>query len=227
MPVFAHIRCLVGGCCRERAERSNYCARHGGAKAGTNRPVSLWGLPMFFRNIVRGSVAEFVEASLAEAPSRQISLLEELALMRASAANAVSNFSTAQAAYEANPSSAQAAEMIHLATMDMREALHEIRTMVQACAELDRKAADKFSVHNLQYIIAEITQCAHIAFGEDKAKAEEFTRLINSKVKLIEQNGGTTIKPSDIDDEVRAMDASVPFTDLPLPESNPIVNAVE
>lgn len=184
---------------------------------------TLLNLPMYYRKFVRGTVAEFVEAALSDAPSKQISLLEELALVRASAVASITTFNDAQEAWinETDPKEKlKKITILEIASENMRHALSQVAGMAKANADMMRLATDTVSAHNLQFIIAQITQIAHKVFGDNQEMAEEFTLLMRDEVKLIEGRKGTSLRVGEtVDQQVMEMDATIPWTNEVLPES--------
>jgi len=194
-------RCQAKRRCGEQCKRwaiktRRFCQFHGGRCAGKGRGIA--DLPSIYRKHLKGAIQKAVEAQLDSPPSEQLSLFEELALVRVTAAQVVALWG---AAHETENAEAQIA-----ASVLMRDALKDVISTCQAAAHIDAVAKDKFSLSAIHHIVNQIVRLAYEAFGDDP-RAKDFEILINSKIKVPIEHTGTLLTP---DQDVTDMDDTVP-----------------
>jgi len=157
---------------------------------------------MFYAKDLSTTIAQAVEEHLQTDPSEQLALFEELALMRHTASSALKLYSAAMTTNDLQ-TQATAAELV-------RHVLGEVARMCEAASRVQAAGKDKFSIHNLAYVVTRITKIAYKVFGDDEEgmqKARQFEELIRNEVKLARDVEGTTITP---DADVVEMDETIP-----------------
>jgi len=147
---------------------------------------------------LKGTLQDVIEEQLGASPSEQLSLFEELALMRVTAAQVVALWGAADSGADAD------AKVVAGALM--RDALKDVITTCQAAAHIESQARDKFSLHALHHIINQIVRIAHECF-EDDPRAKHFKQLIQEKIKMPMEQTGTLLTP---DQDVTDMDDTIP-----------------
>lgn len=152
-------------------------------------------MPRFYSHRLKGTLQDQVEILLGASPSEQLSLFEELALMRVTAAQVVALWGAAEGT-DAAP----------MAGVLMRDALKDVISTCQTAANIESQAKDKFSIHALHHIINQIVRIAYECFDEDP-RAERFEQLIKEKIKMPIEQTGTLLTP---DQDAVDMDDTIP-----------------
>jgi hypothetical protein len=173
---------------------SRFCTSHGGRLK--RKPVRITNLPKFYSVHLSKTLQEAVEEALDSAPEDQLNLYEELAVMRASAADICKMYDACP-----NDKTRMAAGGL------LRDTMQEVARLCESAARVRASANDKLSIHNLSVVIAQVVRCAWEVFGDDEERAQQFEDLIREKVRMPEETRGTSITP---DQDVMDMDASVP-----------------
>ena len=138
-----------------------------------------------------------VKQAMRSDASLQFNLREELALTRAAASESVMYYDMALTTNNSE---------LRLKAADlMSSALKEVVDIAGKAADIESKAADNLSAFQVQAIVDQIIRIAYNTFGE---RADEFERLIQSRVRLPSSgHDGTDLTP---DMDVMEMDASIP-----------------
>lgn len=174
---------------------SDYCSLHGGRKARGN--VHMTQVPRFYSKYLSKTLCELVEEQMARAPSEQLSLLEELAHMRITTAQAIKMFDAAV--------STGKDEIIASATMVVRQALQEVARMCESAARVDALGKDKISAHAIHFVIMQVVKIASQVFGDDE-RVIAFERALREEVRVPGDVQGTDLTPDadavDMDDTV-------------------------
>lgn len=173
----------------------NYCQFCGGRSGRYSRVIKL---PRFYAKELTGTLQEYVEASLGAAPHEQLNLFEELAIMRAAAAETVALFAAAQQSKDSDTRAA--------AAMLMQEALKHVVATCESAARIEAGSKDKISIHNIAHVVQQIVRIAYAVFG-DEAEVKSFERQIRENVKIAGDKSGTDLTP---DVDVGEMDETVP-----------------
>jgi hypothetical protein len=189
-------------CNRWAMTGARFCHLHGGRRSANNN-VRIGHLPMWYSKHLSKTIAEAIEESLAVDPSEQLSLYEELAIMRHTATTAVTLYSKAHEVQDPKKRD----EAIAAAGALLQEAMRSVASMCEAAGRVESNKKDKFSIHNLHYVVNRIVQISHKVFHDQPDKAKEFERLIRSEVKLADDVSGTSITP---DQDVIDMDMTIP-----------------
>lgn len=184
--------------CRRYALRtSDYCQFHGGRGKVV---VKTCHLPMFYSKHLGRTLQAAVEEQLGMDPSDQLNLFEELALIRSGAGQAVKLYDAALT---------QADSDLRLeAARQMRDWLDTVRSFAESAARVKASGSDKISVHDLKYVVAQVTRIMWRVCGEDhEFLAKKFERLVREEIKMPHEVVGTDLTPDLV---VTDMDATVP-----------------
>lgn len=139
-------------------------------------------MPLFYSKKLKSTLAQAVEESLNSPVVEQLSLLEELALMRGFANEVIV---LADAAMFAN---AKAKDTAILMAIDV---LKQVAAMAETAARVDRISKDKVSVHDLN---AFVQQLVKIAFD---SMPEKYARRFEKRIKEI-------MMPNTVDDSSKS-----------------------
>jgi hypothetical protein len=183
-------------CGRYATKGHIYCKYHGGHQDS----VRVDKLPTFYSERLSGTLRDYVNTAMGCAPSEQVNVLEELALIRAEAARVVALYNAAVQLGN-DRKTWVAAEL-------MTSALKEVVRVADVATKINNAANEKISVFNLAHTVNQIVRIAYDVFGsKDVAKAERFERLVREKVRVLEEAKGTDSTP---DQDVAEMDATIP-----------------
>jgi hypothetical protein len=148
----------------------------------------------FYKRALTESLQAIVSEHLEMKPDDQLSLFEELALVRETAAGHVRVYS---AAVESGKQ-----ETIMAAGELMALSMQRVAEMCKAAAAVANTQKDKFSAHDLNYIIEQIIRISYDCFKDDE-RVNAFALKIRNELQLREKDRGTSITP---DQEVVQMD---------------------
>lgn len=194
-------------CGKWAVKRERYCATHLYLENdGPDQIVRIGGLPVFYSSRLKGTLKDAVQQALDRPVHEQLSVLEELALVRASAADVVEEYCSA---VEANDQ-----RRILQTGLLLRDTMQKVANLAESATRIAMSGND-VSVHTLHVIVNQIVRVAYEAFKDNEDKAREFERLIFTQVKLPSLSGdvqGTSVTP---DQDVAAMDAAVPYCPMP------------
>lgn len=174
---------------------SEFCSTHGG-RLYHKHPVRTYHLPRFYSKHLHRTLSEVIEEALAASPREQLNLSEELAVMRATAADvcklydACTSFTTRVKAGDI-----------------LRSVMKEVVSVCESAARVEALAKDKLNVHNLAYVISQVVRCAYDVFSDDLPKAKEFETLIRETIRVPNEAQGTTVTP---DQDAMDMDGTIP-----------------
>jgi len=185
-------------CERYALKDSNYCSFHGGRRADKHR-VRIDHLPKFYSKRLGPTLTARLEELTGAAPSEQLSLLEELSLMRVLAGDTVALYDAAVGT--------EKTELVANAGMLLRDALRQVADMCEKAARVDALAKDKISIHHLSFVVNQIVRIAAEVFGDDTTRAAQFEQLIRERVRLPSIQQGTLLTP---DADVVDMDSTIP-----------------
>ena len=183
-------------CRRWARKESRYCSFHG-ARSKKNRKYWNQHVARFYKRSISEGLNAAIEEHLNEKPDDQLMVFEELALLRHAANHAVHLYDLSL--QSKNP------EAIQLATSLM---VDNLKTVVEVCKSATQIASvqkDKFSVHDLAYIIEQIIRISHDVFCDYPDLAARFAVSIRSSVSL-SQSAATTQLTTDT--LVREMDSA-------------------
>jgi hypothetical protein len=148
----------------------------------------------FYKRALTESLEAVVAEHLEMKPDDQLTLFEELALVREAAAGHVKIYA---AAIETGKQ-----ETIMAAGELMALAMQRVAEMCKAASAVNSTQKDKFSAHDLNYIIEQIIRISYDCF-KDNDLVNVFASRIRSELQLSEKDRGTSITP---DQEVLEMD---------------------
>jgi len=197
-----YMRAGIIRCGKWAVKGSDYCATHGG-KCEANSPdriVRVGHLPTFYSDKLKGTLKAAVEGALQAPVAEQLSVLEELAVSRATAGLVVDMFQ--QAVDKNNGEAMQKAGFLVRETMEKIARLADIAARIQA-------SGPNISVHTIHLIVNQIVRIAYEVFADDQPRAELFERMVRENVRLpsFGEAEGTSITP---DQDVMEMDATIP-----------------
>ena len=180
-------------CARWAVRDSDYCPFHGGR---TRKKIKV-NVPRFYSKHLTKTLKKALERSLKQAPSRQLSLFEELALMRDAAGQTVALYS---GALESGNT-----ELITAATMLMRDALNDVRTMCESASRIAAASDAVMPIHNMVFIVQQVTKIIYNVLGDEgQEQAEAIAQALNNEL-LIDTGAptGVTLTPeSDVADMI-------------------------
>jgi hypothetical protein len=191
-------RCKATRRCGLRCERwalkgSNYCQFHGGRRKGQGK---YWtqSVSRFYKRALTESLEAALSEHTAMKPDDQLALFEELALVRESASAHVKIYA---AALETGKQ-----DTILAAGELMALSMQRVAEMCKAAASVNSTQKDKFSIHDLNYIIEQIVRISYDCF-KDEDLVNVFAHRVRTELQLHEKDRGTSITP---DQEVTEMD---------------------
>jgi hypothetical protein len=216
----AHYK-ATGERCRYWAMRDcKFCKKHnnlskyhktksiaGNTSAGaTVRTAEDMAKLKFYSKRLGPKLTAALEEMVSQPLQDQLSLFEELAIVREVAGQALELYSVAQ---EKIPATApNRAEVLASAGMLLQSALENVRTMCKTAAEVNAAGKDKYSIHSLQDVAAQIVRMVTTCFGDRPEQLAEFDAMLTQQLRLPKaQADGTTLTP---DMDALDMDATIP-----------------
>lgn len=207
-----------GPCKRWKLKGAERCQFHGGrqqqqARGGNfkRQNSGLYAMPRFYTKFLTKSLSDALEESTGVAPSEQLQLYEELALVRIAAGDAVKTWAVATQALEECTDAKKKPVLENLRDMAaciMRDHLREVVSICESAARIESNAKDKVSIHQLHYFVNQIVRCAYHAFEDNIENAQVFEEYVRKTIHLPSPgNEGTSLTP---DMDVQAMDDSIP-----------------
>lgn len=159
---------------------------------------------MFYTKHITKTLAEAINEHTGLDPDEQVSLYEELALVRHAAGQFVKLYG---AAIETGN-----IDTIALAGQGMSEALVNVEKICSSAAKIQTKQRDRFSVHDLKFVVNRITRILYEVCGDEhKDIAVRFKEMIDQHLVLpTGYQQGTDLKP---DETVTDLDATIPFVE--------------
>lgn len=170
--------------CRRWALRgSQYCQFHGGrraaalyAKTGKRR------LPSFYSKYLGPKLSERVKELLDQPHDEQISLYQELAIARATAAEALK---LAQPLWDEKQAAKLNEVTKSLMIQTLGQAMNEVKDIVLAASKLEKEAGDKVSMKVINLIVMQIVFAINDVCGtEYLGLAEAIGKAIDERVRL-------------------------------------------
>lgn len=172
--------------CRRWAMRdSKFCPFHGGRQRGKLRLAG----PRFYSAFLKTTLKKAVARSMRASPAHQLSLNEELALVRHYAGQAVAMYG---AAVETGRQ-----ELVAAAGTVMCEVLERVRAMCESASRLALATDDRVSVHNLAFVVNQVVHVVYKVLGdEDEDKAQAIAVALQEEL-LVDDGSprGTTLTP--------------------------------
>jgi hypothetical protein len=179
-------------CERWALKSKKYCQFHGGRKRGKEKDW-LVRVAGFYRRSLTKALNDAVQESLEQKPDDVLNLFQELALTREAAQLSVRMYG---AALETDKQ-----ESILIAAELMAMHLQRVAEMCKAAASLHTEQREKFSVHDLNYIIEQIIRISYDTF-KDHELVNHFALRLRNEIQISKAQA-TTITP---DQEVLEMD---------------------
>lgn len=174
-------------------------------------------MPSFYGKYLNETLQEAVESQLNLPVEDQLNLFEELALIRRFACDALKVYSK-----ELNKPDAKQIDIV-VASKLATAALEQVSNFCEKAAKVDSMQRDKYSIHTINSIVAQIVNIIHIVLDihDQHELAVEIAREIRLQlkipvqtVKLIEANAnnslGTNLTPEAVDETVIDMDNTIP-----------------
>ncbi len=203
-------------CKQWSAAGSRYCRFHGGHMAtkktggkhakGTSAAKSrLSKLPPLYRKVISKSLHDALEEQLGVKPSDQLSILEELALMRDFASQSVALYSAARESGKP--------DAVMMAGSMMVELLKTVSKTAEQAAKITSQTSDNYSIHDLQYVVNQLVHILHRCVPEGSEHiAMEFEAKVKEQLVLPNQPEGVVSEPHHDVDEI---DSMVPKLETP------------
>lgn len=196
-----------GNRCRKWAlTGKDNCQFHGGRRKSHVRNHHL---PMFYSKYLTQTLNEAVEAQLEMSSDEQLSLQEELALMRVSSCDAVKLFSDAKSLPDAHPDKL---ELVTAATAEMQASLQAIAAMCKDAVSIEAARRDLITPMHLKLVVNQLVRLLYVVCGvEHEAIAREFETKVETELRLPSDTKGTDLTP---EKDVQEMLNTVPKTDI-------------
>lgn len=154
---------------------SNFCPFHGGRKTN-NRKYWTQHVGRFYKRHMGEALNAAVEAHLAIKPDDQLTLFEELALMRSAASQTVVMYDAAL--------QSKVPEAVSLAASIMSDNLRAVAEVCKMAAQVHSVQKDKFSVHDLSYIIEQVIRVSYDTFKDYPELADKFAAAVRTQVSM-------------------------------------------
>lgn len=208
------IRRLGRKCRRWSVKGQIYCRFHGGLRTAANT-VRNHHIPMFYSKTLGKTLGNYIDEALGQSPSQQMSVLEELALIRHPAYQKVQLYDAVLRKLEAETDPKKQEQLrnaVEAVSAAMVVDLKEVVKVAETAARIDAMAKDKVSVHSLGHIVNQLTRLLYDVCGDDNLViAQAFEERARTEIRLpTNKINGTIITP---DQEVLEMDDSVPRSD--------------
>lgn len=186
-----------GPCFRWSLKGSKYCQFHGGRSAN-NRFKSLKVMPSFYGQKLGPTLTVYLEQSLAIDPSEQLSLLQEVALLRHRASSTVALYSAA-IEKKVNPEAiASAADM-------MAAALTDVANMSKTAAAIRAANDDKIDAGDLNVFVQQILRIISHHLHDYPDIAKDIEADMRNEIRM-PVTKGTAPTPSEVSLDVASMD---------------------
>lgn len=199
---------MTGNRCRKRCVNgSDRCKTHlRNRRLGEAYKQVFARMAPFYKKHLSATLAQALEQAVAAPIHEQTSMYEELHLMRGVAGRAVELWSRAHDVQD----EAKRGPMLDMAGQIMSDALERVGRMAEQAARISSMGKDKFSVHNLQAVVYQITVIAQAVLKDHPELAKEFETRIRTQIVLpTEAKDGTSSLPGEDEED---MDDTVPLT---------------
>lgn len=188
-------------CRRIPKQGDNYCRSHA-IDEERQKEFAFNRMPAYAHRL-KGNLAAFVKAQIAQAPTEQVSLLEELALCKHSAGEVVTMY---QAAVDAVENGTGKPETIALAGECLRDVVKQIADLSKSAVAIEQAREDNVSIHTLTFVLNQVVALLYEILDEPTARLVD--KAIEAKVILPNvESQGTTSTPDQI---VAEMDNTIP-----------------
>lgn len=167
---------------------------------------------MFYRRVLCTTLQKHVEENLAAPVSDQLSILEELAIMRQIASESVQVYAVAIEGLK-DKNNKEAENLRIMAGQLCADSLKMVADFCEKAARIDSLQRDKFSIHTINSVVAQITNMFHSVCEKsgNRELAEAFEEKVRNELRvpaaINNTNSGTSLTP---DQDVTEMDDTVP-----------------
>ncbi len=173
------------------------------------RKRSNHNLPKFYSTQLTTTLRDRITESLAHSSDDQVSILEELALVRASAGISVDTFSEAYEKWQEDPTNNKLRDQAIICGSVMYDGLEKVIKTAKVASDIRKNAKTSFDIGDLYDVVGQITRLMFEVCGtEHKDIAEKLEYRVENELSFIQSK--TRITP---DMTVLAMDATVPEFD--------------
>ena len=199
------------------------CRKHGGRNRQNAQKKRLNAstrhqLPMLYRKRLGPTLQRAVAEATGVDPDEQVAIYSELALLREYAGQFVAMYSAAVEAQEAAIAAGDAAKIAKIqshvtsAGSMMAEALTQVTDTCSKAAKIADKQKDRFSIHDLRWVIDKILIIHHRVVGKEHPElARAFAKSLEQDLELPHSSDrGTELHP---DQTARQYDDSVPYVE--------------
>ena len=172
-----------GRCKRWALRGSDFCQFHGGRRAlqVLNR-TGKRKLPSFYGKVLGPKLRDRVEELLSKPHNEQVQLYEELAISRATAAEALLLSSPL---WDEEQAGRLTSETKALMIQTLGQAMDNVKNLVIAASRLEKEAEDKVSTKVLNLIVMQICVAVNEVCGtEHMSIAQAINDAIDEKVRL-------------------------------------------
>ncbi len=166
-------------------------------------------LPKFYSAVLTKTLKDRLTEVLSESTEDQVSVLEELGLMRESANVSVEMFAKAHSAWTGDKGNVKLKEAALFAGAVMHDSLDKVVKCAKSASDIKNNTKTNFSVGDLYDVVGQLVRLMYDVCGiENKRIAEIFEQRVESEVSFIQQK--TRITP---DMTVLSMDDSIPLVE--------------
>lgn len=171
-----------------------------------------------YASVLNPCLRDAVNQATLGSPAEQVMLYAELALMREASKQAVKLWSDAMSLPDefVSQSGQTKQQLIGHAGMLMQGQLEAVAVMSGRCAQIESVSAEKFSVHNLHLVVAQISDIAERVLSKlpaeiGRALSLEFQQAVQTHVRLESESRrrGTDLLPHQT---VLDMDSTIPHS---------------
>lgn len=204
-----------GDQCTKWGRKGSYpprCNAHGtAAQRSNNRLIGAelqHNMPKFYKGKLNKTLAKAVSEQLDMQTDEQFSVLEELALMRASSAEYVALYSGIDEALEQNPDNEALKEAKSEAAVLMQSMLKEVVEVAGKASKIHYAGKDTFTAMDLRLVVNQLTRIMYsVCSRENIDIAKRFEEQVDKQLRLPSEVTGTDITA---DQAVMDMDDTVP-----------------
>jgi len=166
-------------------------------------------LPKFYSSVLTKTLKDRLTDILSESTEDQVSVLEELGLMRESAGVSVEMFGKAHSMWVKDKDNAKLREATMFAGAVMHDSLEKVTKCAKTASDIKNNTKTNFSVGDLYDVVGQLVRLMHDVCGtENRRIAEVFEQRVEAEVSFIQQK--TRITP---DMTVMSMDDSIPLVE--------------
>jgi len=178
------------------------------------RRRSTRSLPKFYNNVLTTTLRDRLTEALSEKEDDQVSVLEELALIREQASVSVGIFAESYEKWKSGEAEGttellKLRESAMIAGSLMYSQLEKVTRCAKTASDIRKNQKEFFSVSDLYDIVGQLTRVMFEVCGPEHIDiAENFEKRVESDVSFIQEK--TRITP---DQYVIEMDATIPYVE--------------